>query len=586
MANILDLLRKKNPNMTLDDARSAMGIPAGNTFDMFGNQVPTQDNTIDPLPTLSPMRNATPFEPQIYNESYDPIASLDIERNPKEPFNPFQSANVPKPSPSIPRQKSTQPRAETPAKDFKLPQDDIQEINEQNKAEQDKLDLENTYRKEDQEALSSTPDDLDQLLRQQSEVKSEPTLQDKFKDAQAHKRKMEDMAMWTKIGAGIGGALGHQSKDVIKSNMDFADIATKRGDLPMQQLKEEIAFASEDPQSEYSNSLRDFLNTKFGMELPDTISGAQIDKSFSGLGLKTFEADKAREEARKKQELDLQNKKELQDIRQEDRLEQIKAMAAMNAPMRESLLQNREAMLHERELSREMRERTAKTGKINTAAQKMAYGSGQLLNLAKQDKVRAEKLFTTLHVDPNITEKELKNLDPKELDENGRLMVVESAIELNKLLQGTGTPAASTLAKIVPNNFNMDSNLAKDYLTGRLNPAKQGEFLKTVLGVAQRVKQQSSKNLMEVAKQSFGPLSGFAKDKDPEVQEMYRNTLYMNGLDPDEFEEEIKTKASGLKDKAAKSKEAKSSGLDAKLKAVDTMSEEELDKELAKRGIK
>lgn len=580
MANILDLLRKKNPNMTLDDARSAMGIPAGNTFDMFGNQVPTQDNTIDPLPTLSPMRNATPFEPQIYNESYDPIASLDIERNPKEPFNPFQSANAPKPSPSIPRQKSTQPRAETPAKDFKLPQDDIQEINEQNKAEQDKLDLENTYRKEDQEALSSTPDDLDQLLRQQSEVKSEPTLQDKFKDAQAHKRKMEDMAMWTKIGAQIGGGLGHQSKDVIKSNMDLADIATKRGDLPMQQLKEEIAFASEDPQSEYSNSLRDFLNTKFGMELPDTISGAQIDKSFSGLGLKTFEADKAREEAKRKQELDLQNKKELQDIRQEDKLEQIKAMAEMNAPMRE-------LMLNERQASREMRERIAKTGKINTAAQKMAYGSGSsYITRLYNDNLRAEKVFTTIGLDPKISEKELDAIPIAQLDKEQKLKVMELATELNGLLSGSNNPAASSLNKLIPANIQMHKTKVKDFITSELNGANQGSFVKEVAKIARRVKENSKTKVMEIAKKSFGPLSGFAKDKDPEVQEMYRNTLYMNGLDPEDFEEEIKSRASGLKDKAAKNKEAKSPGLDAKLKAVDTMSEEELDKELAKRGIK
>jgi len=578
MANILDLIRKNNPNLTLDDARKAMGIPSGNTFDMYGNQVPTQDNTIDPLPTMSPMQNATPFEPQIYNESYDPIASLDIERNPKESFNPFQSANAPKPSPSIPRQKSTQPRAETPSKELKLPQDDIQQINEENKQQEEYKNVENQYAQEDKQALDSTPEipeegqsDISEEYHESPETYAQQLA--RAQGAANDTRLLNSLAQAGElIGSSIAGAKPI-AQDIFKQNIANAD-------QPVKDLSARIEMESHDSNSAYSKSLRDFLNTKFGMELPDTISGAQIDKSFSGLGLKTFEADKAREEARKKQELDLQNKKELQDIRQEDRLEQIKAMAAMNAPMRESLL-------HERELSREMRERISKTGKINTAAQKMAYGNGSsYITRLYNDNLRAEKVFTTIGLDPKISEKELDAIPIAQLDKEQKLKVMELATELNGLLSGSNNPAASSLNKLIPANIQMHKTKVKDFITSELNGANQGSFVKEVAKIARRVKENSKTKVMEIAKKSFGPLSGFAKDKDPEVQDMYRHTLYMNGLDPEDFEEEIKTRASNLKEKAAKNKEAKSPGLDAKLKAVDTMSEEELDKELAKRGIK
>lgn len=553
-SSILDLLKKRNPGISLEDARSAMGMAPGATFDMLGNAVPTQEPKPEPAPLLSPMSAAVPAEPQIYREGFDPIAAMDIERNaahqqsilapsPKKEITKAKFANAPKQTALQEDMgdliKDGEPSAEQLAQDAKNKQ------------------FEDQVAKEDAAASGG---DLDALSEQaKREPASEepvtpkgPTLADQFAAAQKRKADAEDAAMWSKIGAQLGGALGHQSASVVEGNKNLADVIAKHGGRDLEQLEQKIAFQKQDPQSEYSQAARKFLKEKFNAELPEDISAEQLDKTFFGPALKSFEADQNRQAAVGKLAMEQENKKELQAQKAQDRLDQLREQAELNAPMKQMMADLARERIEATKSNAEVRKDNLIKGQINTAAQKLAFGSGQLVNQAKQDKVRAQKLFNTLHVDPDIPEEDLKKIDPKTLDENGRLMVVESAIELNKLLQGSGTPAASTLKKLVPNNFNMDSNLAKDYVSGKLNPAKQGEFLKTVLSVAQRVKKQSEENLMDVAKQSFGTLSSYKDHNNPEVQDLYRNSLIMNGIDPDAFGEEMKNKASNLKKSGGK----------------------------------
>jgi len=513
MANILDLLRKKDPNMTLDDARSAMGIPAGNTFDMLGNYVPTQDNTPELPLTMSPLQTPVPAEPQIYREGYDPIADLDIERNP---------VNKPQNSSIQSKPKSTAIKADTPAKDFKLPQDDIQQINESNKEDNS---LADQYAKESQDALNSTPDDLDQLLKKQSEVKSEPTLQDKFKDAQAHKRKMEDMAMWTKIGAQIGGGLGHQSKDVIKSNMDLADIATRRGDLPMQQLKEQIDMESNDPTSAYSESLRDFLKKQFNVDVPDDVSVNQLNNSMLKPLIENFkkQAD-YNKEALKQQQIGTRAQKSIESKEKlaEDKLNEMSRFHDITA----NAMQQRLGLLSKNIQDKNSR---ALLTQVQQGINKLSSDKNTYVTQVQ----RANNILHTVGLPTDITEKDVDSGKyDAQLNKLGRILGTEVGMETAGLLMRGQKPSVATFNKILPSNLHMTETEVKDFMSGKMSEAKQAPYLKAMLKTSLRIRKQNEKYFEDQKQSLLGPLGHKVKALDDDsLQQMYDsalNNMYSN----------------------------------------------------------
>jgi hypothetical protein len=159
---------------------------------------------------------------------------------------------------------------------------------------------------------------------------------------------------------------------------------------------------------------------------------------------------------------------------------------------------------------------------------------------------QADAIFATFNLDRDATEDDINKLDNDQLKNYGRMMITESAIELNKLLSGASAPARKTLEDIVPENIYMDYVKLKDYFTNKLNPAKQSAFIKQVLKVAARVRDNSQGQLTDVYKRDAAGRSMFWNN--PEIGPDFDATLRASGL-KDEQIQEIK----GSKNKSGES---------------------------------
>lgn len=551
--NLLDMLRKKDPNMTLEDARSAMGMSPQTNFDAMGNFVPTQDDTPEPVPLFSPMAKPVPAEPQIYNEGYDPVAALDIE-----PGQSLAPAPIVKKGASVlPSHLQKQAEKEVDDEDKKLAPSQEE--------------MGDKYGDEPKES----PEDkkfLDQHDKEQKEALATPTLADRFKAAQQSQANAQDAAIWSKIGAKIGGALGHQSKDVIKGNEDLADAIATRGGRPMQQLQQEIAFQKEDPNSDYSKKAKDFLSEQFGID-PIKLEGLsveQLDKTFMGPALKAFEAQQTRESK--------------ETIAEENRLS--REQAAKDASLsrenqariasQERELKNKELNIYRDKMLGDRNQRFYE-GQLKSVVNKAMAPVNNADKLNETRLYNSSNIFMTAGIDPDSikSEHDIEKLDRKELDKVPIPQVVELGIEAAKALGG-GNPAVSTINKLVPNNVNMTQAQIAGYITSELKPAQQADVIKAYMKLAHRLRETSKSHIKKRLDAAF---SGNEKIKsfNPDDYEAAKEATYSKyGLSSSKKENSNK-----LMDKIPNAAD-----LDKTFESIDTMSEDDLDKELARRGLK
>lgn len=516
MASILDFLRKKNPNLSLDDARSAMGMAPDAQFNMFGEHVPVEEPIEQTkAPMLSPLKKEVPAEPQIYNEDYDPSADLDIERNPVE--RP-QVQQAPK-APVVQKDTAGMNAPVGPKVQSKPMSSDEFE----SKPEEDPL--EKQYAKEDAEAQAtadavSNDSEGHHLANiktgfEQSNAPQGPmTLADRFKTAQKAKADAEDTAMWSKIGAQLGGAIGHQSKDVVQGNMNLADMVAKRGERPMQELEQEIGFASQDPGSEYSKSLRDFLNSKFKMNLPDTLSGDQLNKAFSQLGIKSFEAEEARKAATLKQMQDLQNKKELQKEKSEDRMDQIRAQIAATAPFKEMAMQQRQQGLDDRNERQILSLHSQLSKTLNPSTAPASSGIGQA-NKRLQAGERAKGLIAQYQ----------GNLDKIPPEQVGELYIA-----LNSMI-APGSPSQGNLNRIIPHSAMGSVAKFQEWLKNAPVGANQGLFVENVLHSIESEQKVATEQIRKAQLQALSSHRHINESR----PDLFQDLLDTTGINPEEL---------------------------------------------------
>ncbi len=504
MANILDLLKQKG--LSLDEARSAMGMSPGTNFDMLGNYVPTEDPMPEPAPLLAPMAKPVPAEPQIYREDYDPSVDLDIERGQTPAMVPPPVAAVKKPAvqlakPAVPQVDQATMGDAIPSAE--LPQD-------VKKADP----LEEQYAKEDADAKAQQEAEMAPSAEPVAQEPTPMSLNERFRRAQEARATAEDTAMWSKLGARLGGAIAKASPDVVKSNEDLADMLAKRGSRPMQQLQEQMEFQAKDPDSEYSKSAREFLKSKFNVTIPEGVSIEQLNGTMMKPLLESFKQSAGfqkemmkQAEANKRNELSNTTRKEIGD----------KTLAQRALLHKDSLgLMGKRMGLQEQSLG------DRNTRALNSNLQQVSQQLNNPNNRYNQQMNRADNMFSTVGLDPDIDINKLNDKDlTKQLDEQGRTLVIETAMEGAGLLTG-GKPAVSTLQKLLPDNIKNRETIIQDFLNGKLNPAQQAPFIKAMLNVAHRVKEQNKAYLAKQAKESLEPLKEMIEStNNPALKQRY-----------------------------------------------------------------
>lgn len=106
----------------------------------------------------------------------------------------------------------------------------------------------------------------------ESSVANLKALQDKQKNS-------DDLAFYSKLGNTIGGALSHASPDVIKSNEKLIDEAAQGPTKDLERFHQRVAMEKKDPNSPYSQGLKDYIKKQYGMEIRGDISGEDLEKS-------------------------------------------------------------------------------------------------------------------------------------------------------------------------------------------------------------------------------------------------------------------------------------------------------------------
>jgi len=502
MSSILDLLRKKNPNLSLDDARSAMSMEPGTNFNALGEFVPAKEEenfrqnfpsngVQDPnvaIPTkpmlMGPLAKEVPQEPQMLADDYFPEDALDIERN--------QAHLKPESAPVKNEQKQVKPKSEDNSNYNAEQEIAIEDLKNQNEVAPES-------KKEQAPVVSE---------------KKKSDLHDRFKAAQEAKASSEDAAMWSKIGARLGGAIAKASPGVVKGNEELADMIASRGGRQMQQLQEDMAFQAKDPDSDYSRSAREFLKQKFNVDIPEGVSIEQLNGTMMKPLLENFKQQSMmqkvilqQQEANNRNELTNATRRELGEKNLSQRALQHKDTLAM---------MGKKIGLQEQGLG----DRNVRA--LNSNLQQVSQQLNNPNNRYNQQINRADNMFATVGIDPNVDVNKLNDKDlTKELDQQGRTLVIETAMEGAALLTG-GKPAVSTLEKLIPNNINNKKAYIEDFLNGKLNPAQQAPFLKAMLKVAHRVKEQNKTYLQKQAKESLEPLKEMVEStKNPALKQRY-----------------------------------------------------------------
>lgn len=318
-----------------------------------------------------------------------------------------------------------------------------------------------------------------------------------LRKAQAESQRLKDAADLRNIAA-LGArsmSAAHGSKpadisDVVKMN----EQQKKDSESLIEDFQARGEKEKNDPDSAASNHARTLARAMMkqaglGINIPDNVSAADLEKRFPQL-----------------QQMAIS--KENRDARSIE--------AAQRA--------------EDRKLTKEMmfdrNEKTQAARALTQGARQVQTAGGVRGNQLRSRLDQANNIFATMGVDANFTAKDVDAIDPKTLDSKNKLQIVEGAIELNKLLSGAGVPAQATLEKLVPKNVKMDATNVMDYMTSKLNPREQGQFIKDILKVTARARDYAK---AENTKLSQGAVASMALAK-KHYPEEYEQFLQANNL--------------------------------------------------------
>ncbi len=312
-----------------------------------------------------------------------------------------------------------------------------------------------------------------------------------------------------KIGGGIAGAMGGV---VVKPGDKFTALS-EQADALESQYKERAAKEADDPESQYSASLRNFAKpvlARMGIadadKLIDGMSGNQIAKILPQI------KDMYEVEVRSKilkQQTDFRRKgqQDLADLRTYNQLP--KALETIGGPA-----------------GNRLRARIQQAGNI--------YG--------------------TLGVNPKEFNKMSDDQIEDKLDEKTKLQIVESALEVNSLLSNSNSPAASTLNKLLMDSGYQRGMNALDFLANKQFARSQGKYLRQILNMTARVEKTA---LDELHNMKVRALSGYSRFADnPYIAGDFNNLLQQHGVSYDELQGKQKAEPAEKVSMSAKDKQA------------------------------
>lgn len=415
---------------------------------------------------------------------------------------------------------------------------DVEEKNSEDKA------LEERYANEDFEAKENTPDEEtpeeDQTEKEISEesATSQPMDEDKqsfsrllasLKPQKTANEDLKEAQRQRDINIGMqqlqrGAALAGSgiSKTDPSQLLKIIDEQDKYANLPVQKYNELIQDQQNDPQSSMSMVMKQYLQNK-GFKVPDGTSAADLFKIAPFLA-----KDEALKNALQKTLLTQQIKVSEGALNRKSREDIAKTNQSLRADQLAAYKERTKAQIGSTN-DRKMQTR------LDNLNKDLAQGGGTVVNQNRISMQRANNLFLTNGIDPKINEKDIDKIPNSQLNKVNKISVVETAIELNRLLTGSGVPAQGTLNKLIPNNLNMSATQIMDYITSKLNPAKQAEALKSYMKIAARVRDQSNNNVSNYLKQR---LSGSKQILDyfPEQARAMKEEARSQGFDVGELE--------------------------------------------------
>lgn len=300
------------------------------------------------------------------------------------------------------------------------------------------------------------------------------------------------------------GAIGGHGVAPAKYDNSTLEDLLKSSQTPIQQYEQQVTNEKYDVNSEYSNALKQALTPMFekagiSKEQLQNMNGASLEK------VAPWITQQVKAEEMKKWNLQLAN------IRKENQ--------------------------------EDLREKT-QAGRALTQAGKMIQTSGGNTGTQLRNRIaQSGNIFSTLGIDADVTKEEINQIPLEKLDKAKKLQVVESAIELNKMLSGSGVPAASTLDKLLLKSGKNSATDVVDWMQNTQTPREQGQYLKDILNIATNSRDTAKKQL-----------TGFNQDLLPSLALVkkhypgdYQNLIKTNRLmDVDEYqqalEEDKKTK--------------------------------------------
>jgi hypothetical protein len=473
MASILDILKKKNPEMDYAQAGQAMGIETP--------EVP-QPEEIDNSPIEEDLQEDTqPENPELMDQ---------VLSQTNTPDNPQQKNELP----PLPEQRVGKELAQAD----KTAKDAIAEDSISKDPAVDEL-------------MPKTPaqEQVDQApLQQMFKGHGTEATRENLLAAQQQENAGNNAALFAKLGARLGGAIGHQSESVIKDNEELANELSKPGARNKAQLMERIALEKEDPNSDYSKATRDFYKETFGKDLPEGISGQNVIDTMLKIGVPKAKIDAAM--AQKLTTIAQQQKALEESTRHHgeqekgftERTKQLANMPFFNQSSRD-----------DRMISQQLQQNNMKINDPN--------------NRYNQQINRANNIYSTLGLDPDKTDvnKLSDKALTKHLDDAARTQVMETAMETAGLLTG-GKPAVSTIQKLLPDNIKNRETIVQDFMSGNLNGAQQASFLKAMIKIADRVKTKNKQYLAQQEKALNEPLRPMIEQsKNKGLKERYKKTL-------------------------------------------------------------
>lgn len=315
-----------------------------------------------------------------------------------------------------------------------------------------------------------------------------------------------------KINSGLS-AIGSGGKYIpTTDSKEFYMNLGKQADQGMVDYKSKIEMEKLDPNSGYSKGLKDMAKKLYNVDIQGNVSAKDLQDGPLKLLEKQYE----------QQMLD-SRQRDLKEMQVNMMRENSKDRTATLAVTREGINQRHEEVMDERK------------SKHFDQWKKNVLNSNPSLSQARNAVIGANKMFASFGFDPNVeyTPEMVDKMDStslKRLSEANPTLVNEAAIELNNILSRAGTPAQTTLQKLVPSNIKMDAAKWGEWLTSQPQGAGQQQFLKQYLKIAANAAQGSKSYIKDQMKHAA---SGSSKIRAiaPEDYDMF---LAESGLTPED----------------------------------------------------